>query len=112
MNTENIAVTFCTAYSSTLIIDVLNIGRSSDVLGSANLGPLEFFNVTSANVVHFFPKFLHTIIQVYERTAASLVMIQFIFTIRLNMTRCCPLILHVFKALAISHRLTCTTVAL
>lgn len=46
------------------------------------------------------------IIHASGMTVASFVMILFIFTILLNMTRCCLVILHGFKALVILHRTT------
>src|SRR6218665_3787999 len=60
------------------------------------LGSIRFFNVISANVVRFLPKFVHIIIQVYGTMVANLVTVLFIFTILLSTTRCCPMILHVY----------------
>jgi len=65
------------------------------------LGCIRLFNVTSANVVRFFPKFvgLHIIIQVHGTTVANLVIVWFIFTMLLNMTRCWPVILHALRGI-------------
>ena len=41
------------------------------------------------------PNCVHILTQVYERKVANLLMILFIFTILLNMVRCCLVILHV-----------------
>jgi len=71
------------------------------------LGSIRFFNVTSANVVYFLPKCVHLVIQVYATTVAMVVIVQFIFTILLNMTRCCPVILHVLRGIITSAWNTC-----
>ena len=52
-------------------------------------------------MVYFLHKFVHIITQVYGTVVANLVigLVRFIFTILLNMTRCCPVILHVLRGI-------------
>src|SRR6218665_1660105 len=60
--------------------------------------------------VNFLPQFVHGHIQGYETTAANLVIVRFIFTVLLNMTRCCPVILHVLQGICscvVFHELLC-----
>ena len=71
------------------------------------LWSIRFLNVTSANVVHFLPTFIHIIIQVYATMVANLVIVWFIFTNLLNMTRCCPVILYVLRNIITSAWNTC-----
>ena len=79
-------------------------GRRSRV---RELGSIQRFNVTSANVVRFLPNFLHLVIQAYGTTVENLIMILFIFTILLNMTRSCPVLLHVLRGIITSAWKTC-----
>ena len=90
---------FCRSYPTKLRTE----GRRFRV---RELGSIQLFNVTSVNVVRFLPNSVFIKIQVYGIMVANLVLIWFIFTILLNMIRWCPVILHVFQALVISHRAT------
>jgi len=55
-------------------------------------------------MVRVLPNSMLIIIHVYGPTEANLAVIWFIFTISLNMTRRCSVILPVFRALVISHQ--------